>query len=152
MADAENEETTEPSNANGDGNQATQMARAAAIAAAGAATAYAARKALTARSSSESDSDSGEDSGRGSRGSGGNTGTALVSAVQSGWDVAKGSLMPVIEESATRAGSYVAERAPDIVKDTLLPRFIAGFEEGRGAERKSVRKSKSADAKEAAQD
>lgn len=108
------------------------LGRAAAIAAASGATAYAAKKALSARSSSvQDDDDRSSDTKSGSTSQ--RSATLLTTAVASGWDVAKDSLLPLIEEAATRAGAFVAERAPEVVRDVVVPRFIAGFERaGRG--------------------
>ena len=52
----------------------------------------------------------------------------VTAAVSSGWDVAKDSLLPVIEDAATKAGAFVADRAPEVVRDVVVPRFIAGFQ------------------------
>jgi hypothetical protein len=37
----------------------------------------------------------------------------------------------MLEDAATQAGEYVAKNAPDIVSETLVPKFINGFERGR---------------------
>jgi len=107
--------------------------RVAAIAAASGATAYAARKMLAGRS------DEGENgsSGKPKRRRGGVDPSSLVeAAVSSGWDVAKDSLLPVIEDAASRAGEFLGERAPEVVRDVIVPRFIAGFEKAGGRPRR----------------
>ena len=56
-------------------------------------------------------------------------GEPLVSA---GWDAAKGSVLPLVENGARAAGRFVAERSPDVVRDNILPPFIEAFTEARG--------------------
>ena len=46
--------------------------------------------------------------------------------------------MPVVEDAATKAGAFVAERAPEVVRDVVVPRFIEGFEEARGRSREAA--------------
>ena len=106
------------------------IGRVAAIAAASGATAYAARKVLSGRSV-------GENGGSKSRSkkSGVPAGSLVEAAVSSGWDVAKDSLIPVIEDAATRAGKFLGERAPEVVREVIVPRFIAGFEKAGGRPR-----------------
>ena len=105
------------------------LGRVAAIAAASGATAYAARKVLATRSTGGENGSK----GKGKRGrSGVDPGSLVEAAVASGWDVAKDSLIPVIEDAATRAGTFLGERAPDVVRDVIVPRFIAGFEKAGG--------------------
>jgi hypothetical protein len=109
------------------------IGRVAAIAAASGATAYAARKVLSGRSE-------GENGGSRSRSkkSGVPAGSLVEAAVSSGWDVAKDSLMPVIEDAATRAGQFLGERAPEVVRDVIVPRFISGFEKAGGRPREKA--------------
>jgi hypothetical protein len=122
MAEEHEESRTESEESNGH-----NLGRAAMIAAASGATAYAARKALSGRSSAD---DEGGKSN--AKGSGGESSASLVTAaVASGWDVAKDSLIPVVEDAAAKAGAFVAERAPELVRDVVVPRFIAGFERGK---------------------
>ena len=110
------------------------IAKAAAIAAASGATAYAARKVFESRSSGESN---GSEKSQKSGAAAGGSGALIGAAVTSGWDVAKDSLLPVVEDAATRAGSFLAERAPEVVRDVVVPRFIEGFEGARGRSRES---------------
>src|SRR5436305_2076742 len=63
-----------------------------------------------------------------SRSSSSGSASLVTAAVTSGWDVAKDSLLPVIEDAATKAGAFVADRAPEVVRDVVVPRFIAGFQ------------------------
>jgi hypothetical protein len=150
MAEEHVEETTESEESNGNGNgnsNGHQIGRMAVIAAASGATAYAAKKALESRSSSSSSGSDAEGEGSGagtkSKAKGKNsskkraeTSASLVgAAVSSGWDVAKDSLVPIIEDAATKAGGYAADRSPEVVRDVVIPRFISGFEKARGQER-----------------
>jgi hypothetical protein len=149
MAEENVEETTEQEESNGNGNghsNGHQIGRMAVIAAASGATAYAAKKALESRSSSSSSGSDDEGEGAGttktkskSKGSGkkrAESSASLVNAaVSSGWDVAKDSLIPIIEDAATKAGGYAADRSPEVVRDVVIPRFISGFEKARGKER-----------------
>jgi hypothetical protein len=127
------EPNAEDEQSNG-GSNGHNLGRMAAIAAASGATAYATKKALMARSASgqaENDRTSDEKSGSSSQSSA----TLLSTVVASGWDVAKDSLLPVVEAAATKAGAFVAERAPEVVRDVVVPRFIAGFERARRGRR-----------------
>jgi hypothetical protein len=55
-----------------------------------------------------------------------------------GWDAANDMLIPVAENAARAAGAYAAENSPDLVRDTLLPKFVDGFTEAHQAgEKKS---------------
>ena len=141
MASEEHTEDTgaEAEESNG-GSNGRNLGRVAAIAAASGATAYAARKALNSRSSSaESDDDTEPKQKSGSSDS---RASLVTAAVASGWDVAKDSLLPVVEDAATKAGAFVADRAPEVVRDVVVPQFIAGFER---ATRGSAKDDKSSD-------
>jgi len=35
------------------------------------------------------------------------------------------------EDAAAKAGTYVAQRSPEVVRDVVIPRFIDGFERGK---------------------
>jgi hypothetical protein len=117
------EETTDEGSNGGAGRTAV---RAAAIAAVSGATALAAKKAFGDRGSSE---DKPERSQR-RRGSD----DVLASVVSSAWDSARDSLVPMIEDAATSAGEYLARSGPELVRETIVPRFIKGFERGRGSQ------------------
>lgn len=128
-ADTEQQETGQQANGNGQSNGGHRTAvRAAAIAAATGATAFAARKAFSGRDSSEGDD---EPKQRRSKGRGDDTTVAAM--LTSGWDAAKDSLLPFAEDAADAAGEWVAKNGPEIVSDTLMPRFISGFEKARKA-------------------
>jgi hypothetical protein len=127
---AEDEQSNGAEQSNGGHSNGHNIGRMAVIAAASGATAYAAKRALGSKSSAND--------GEGKRQSGGSqgSGASVVSAaVSTGWDVAKDSLLPVIEDAATRAGALVAERAPEVVRDVVVPRFVAGFERARRSKR-----------------
>jgi hypothetical protein len=58
-------------------------------------------------------------------------GGALSTGLDAAWDAAREHLLPMIGEGAAAAGRYVAENAPDVVRETILPRFLHGFHEAR---------------------
>jgi hypothetical protein len=43
------------------------------------------------------------------------------------WDSASDTLLPHAEDAAEAAGRWVAENAPDVIRERLLPRFIEAF-------------------------
>ena len=55
------------------------------------------------------------------------TGGTASSAAAGGWDAARDSLLPLAENAAGAAGKYLAEHAPDVVRDRVVPRFIDAF-------------------------
>ena len=118
-------------NGNGSGGVGRTAVRAAAIAAVSGATALAAKKAFVDRGSSDDEGDKPERSQKKSK-SGNND--VLTSIVGSAWDSARDSLVPMIESAATSAGEYLAQNGPDLVTDTIVPKFIDGFERGRGSD------------------
>ena len=124
---AEKANTTEAKEANGGGQTnggGRKAVRAAAIAAATGATAIAAKKAFSGRS----DNDEGDSSDQ-AKPSGGSEGDSMFTEMlSSGWSAAKDSLLPFAEEAAGAAGEWVARSGPELVSDTLVPRFIRGFE------------------------
>lgn len=103
------------------------LATAAAAAAAGAAV-YGLRKALASggngkAASSEHDDyeDAGDESEEGGMRGGG--------MLQSVWESASDSLVPLAEQAADAAGKWVAENSPDLVREHLVPRFIESFQD-----------------------
>jgi hypothetical protein len=54
------------------------------------------------------------------------------SALDTAWDAASDHLLPVAGEAAATLGATVAKKAPEIVRDKLLPRFIEGFQKEAG--------------------
>jgi hypothetical protein len=132
MAVAEDEQTEQQ---NGSSGARTALVAAAAAAATGAA-AIAARKAVSHDDSNDSDDD--DDGGDGEsmvsklRPSGKSKGkrdtsSVLSSAASSAWDSAQGVILPIAEDAVAAAGKYLAEEAPDIVRERLVPRFIEAF-------------------------
>jgi hypothetical protein len=128
MAVAE-EEQTEQRN----GSSATRAALlAAAAAAATGAAAIAARKVL---SHEDDDSASDDDDGQsmvsklkpGKGKSRGDVSSVLSSAASSAWESAQGVILPIADDAMAAAGKYVAEEAPDLVRERLVPKFIEAF-------------------------
>jgi hypothetical protein len=107
----------------GDSGRKTAV-RAAVIAAATSATAIAAKKAFSGREGSQS----GE---KQRSGGSGNEDSMVGTMIASGWHAAKDSLLPFAEEAAGSAGEYLARNGPDFVRETLVPRFIRGFEQAQ---------------------
>lgn len=104
------------------------LATAAAAAAAGAAV-YGLRKALASggngkAASSEHDADY-EDDGDQSE-EGGMPGGGMLQSV---WESASDSLVPLAEQAADAAGKWVAENSPDLIREHLVPRFIESFQD-----------------------
>lgn len=54
------------------------------------------------------------------------------SLASGGWDAARDALLPAAEDAAGAAGAFVAQNAPEIVRDRIVPRFISSFNEARG--------------------
>ena len=135
MTSEEHTEDTgaETEESNGGSSNGHNLGRVAAIAAASGATAYAARKALGSRSSSSGQSDDSDDGEpkKKKNSSSESSASLMTAAVASGWDVAKDSLLPVVEDAATKAVAFVADRAPELVRDVVVPRFIAGFQRAK---------------------
>ena len=124
MAESEQSEQQEKQQNGHDGRRT--VVRAAALAAASGATALAAKKALS------HDSPSDDDTGARHRSSG-DAGSVMSSMVSSAWSSARGSVVPMIEDAAGQAGEYLAKNGPDLIRENIVPRFIRGFERGRGS-------------------
>lgn len=99
-----------------------------AVAAAAGAGAYALRKALASgggsgalarRNNGGGDHDQGDESE-----SGGGSRSALIDTV---WESASDAVVPVAEEAADAAGKWLAENAPDVIRERIIPRFIESF-------------------------
>jgi hypothetical protein len=92
----------------------------AAVAAAAGAAAYGLKKALAGSGGGTGLLRAGgdDDGDEGSRGG---------SVLQTVWDSASDTLLPHAEDAAEAAGKWVAENAPDVIRDRLLPRFIEAF-------------------------
>jgi hypothetical protein len=120
---AEAEETNGGNGSNG-GHRVVQ---AAAIAAATGAAALAAKKAFSARDQASA---SGETSGSQKK-SGGEGQSTIAAMASSSWSAASHTILPFAEEAAGAAGEWVGRNAPDVVVETIMPRFITGFEQAR---------------------
>ncbi len=129
---AEQSETTdkaeaEQSNGGNGSNGGHKVVQAAAIAAATGAAAFAAKKAFSARDQA---SESGEKTASKTK-SGGEDQSTIVAMASSSWAAASHTLVPFVEEAAGAAGDWVGRNAPDVVVETIVPRFITGFERAR---------------------
>jgi hypothetical protein len=130
MAVAEEEQTEQQ-----DGSSATRTALvAAAAAAATGAAALAARKALSHEDDDSGDDDGGDDGESmvsklkpGKSKSKRDTSSVLSSAASSAWESAQGVILPIAEDAMAAAGKYLAEEAPDLVRERLVPKFIEAF-------------------------
>ena len=115
--------SSEQGSQRGNGSDMRKTAlRAAAIAAASGATAIAAKKAFSDRPQSGSSA---------KQQNGGNSGSGdsmLGGVVGSGLHATKDSLLPFAEDAARAAGEYLARSGPDVVRDTIVPSFIDGFQ------------------------
>ena len=131
MAVAEDERTNEGQDQQQDGSGArTALIAAAAAAATGAAT-LAARKALSHDGNGNGGSrgrDDGDDGGSGSS-SKKDPGSMLSTVASSAWESASEIVLPMADEAVAAAGRYLAESAPDIVRERLVPKFIEAFNE-----------------------
>jgi hypothetical protein len=128
---AENETNDVEQQAEDGGHGARTAVKAAAAAAATGAAAVAVKKALSSDSNGKSKAggDGGEEGGRG--GKGGST-QLLASVASGGWEAAREHLLPLAEDAAGAAGSYLARNGPDVVREKIVPRFISGFQKARG--------------------
>ena len=99
------------------------------LAAAAGTAAFAASKAMTSRGKKSDDSGSSEDGG--ARGRGGRVSAEqLVSAIGSArWDVLRDLVIPIAENGARSAGAFVAKEGPEFLSESLVPKFIEGFNE-----------------------
>ena len=120
---AEETENQQQEERSGEGGGGTSTAvKAAAAAAATSVAAIAAKKALSNRG----------DSNGGSGSQHGDMGSMLNSALSGGWDAAKDALIPAAEDAAGAIGEWLAENAPDVVTERIVPRFIESFNEASG--------------------
>lgn len=102
------------------------------LAAAAGTAAFAASKAMSSRGEKADDSESANDGsprGRGGRASP----EQLISAIGNArWDVLRDLVVPVAENGARSAGAYVAREGPEFLSESLVPKFIDGFNEAQG--------------------
>jgi hypothetical protein len=92
------------------------------------AAAMAARKALS--HSSNGGSSNGDESS--SKKQKGGSSTMLTSIASGGWDAARDAVIPLAEDAAGAAGTWVAKNGPEIVRERIVPRFITSFNEEKG--------------------
>jgi hypothetical protein len=127
---AETKEATESGSSqqqkgSGNGSDTRNTAlRAAAIAAASGATAITAKKAFSDR---HEPSQSKQQNGGGP----GGADSLFGGMLGSGWHAAKDSLVPFAEDAANAAGEYLARSGPEFVRETIVPSFIAGFQDAQ---------------------
>jgi hypothetical protein len=88
---------------------------------------YALRKALASGGGSSNAlarrNGDGDDEGD-ENGNGGGSRSALLDTV---WDSASDAVLPMAEEAADAAGKWLAENAPDVMRERIIPRFIESF-------------------------
>ena len=96
----------------------------AAVAAAAGAAAYGLKKALEGSGGGSSLLPRGRDGGGDDEDGEGSRGGSMLQTV---WDSASDTLLPHAEDAAEAAGRWVAENAPDVIRERLLPRFIEAF-------------------------
>ena len=126
MAENETNEAEETIESGGSG--ARTAVKAAAAAAVTGAAAMAARKALS--HSSNGGSSNGDESS--SKKQKGGSSTMLTSIASGGWDAARDAVIPLAEDAAGAAGTWVAKNGPEIVRERIVPRFITSFNEEKG--------------------
>jgi hypothetical protein len=117
------EETTE-----GGGSGARTAVKAAAAAAVTGAAAMAARKAFSHSNGESSNGDRSPEKGK----SKGGSSTLLTSIASGGWDAARDAVIPLAEDAAGAAGTWLAKNGPEIVRDKIVPRFITSFNDAKG--------------------
>jgi hypothetical protein len=116
--------------ATGGGSGTRTAMKAAAAAAATGAAAMAVRKALSSSNGKSKNGSSGGESGERSQ-KGGKSGSLLTSVASGGWEAARDAVLPLAEDAAGAAGTYLAQNGPDVVRDKIVPRFISSFNEAR---------------------
>jgi hypothetical protein len=94
------------------GDSARTAVKTAAVAAGSSAVVLAARRALARRKENRAD-----------------LGDAVSAGIDAAWEAAREAMLPALGEAANAAGRYVGESAPDFVRDSILPRFIDGYQE-----------------------
>ena len=122
------DQTTEQSETRSGGAGRTAVKAAAAAAATGAA-AVAVRKAFGGSNGKSSSNGSGSSHKKGK-----GTGSFLTSIASGGWDAARDALVPLAEDAASAAGTYLGKNGPEVVRDTIVPSFISAFNEARGGD------------------
>ncbi|MGN6798077.1 MAG: hypothetical protein ACTHKS_08005 [Gaiellaceae bacterium] len=54
------------------------------------------------------------------------------STLDTAWDAASDHVLPVAGDAASSLGASVAKKAPEFVREELMPRFIEGFQREAG--------------------
>jgi hypothetical protein len=130
MPVAEQEQTEEHEQPDSSSGSRTALRAAAAAAATGAAS-YAVKKALSRSGNDgagEHDTHGESDNGGGRpQRRGGDTTSVVSSALASAWESASDVVLPMAEDAVAAAGRYLAEHAPEVVRERLVPRFIEAF-------------------------
>jgi hypothetical protein len=127
MADDNQQEQQEEQGRGESGGGASTAVKAAAAVAATSVAAYGAKKALSHRGSHN-----GQSSNGGSGSGKGDMGQMLNSVLSGGWEAARDALVPAAEDAAGAAGEWLAENAPEVVRERIVPRFIDSFNEKSG--------------------
>lgn len=123
--DKQNQQDEQQSSSGGGGG--STAVKAAAAAAATSVAAIAAKKALSHRGGSNGSSSNGDSESKGS-----DMSSMLTSALSGGWDAARDALLPAAEDAAGAAGEWVAQNAPEVIRERIVPRFIESFNEAGG--------------------
>jgi hypothetical protein len=112
------------------------------LAAAAGTAAFAASKAMGSRGKTNDDDDSESSKDGAAQARGGRVSTEQIfSAIGSArWDVLRDIVVPIAENGARSAGAYVAKEGPEFLSESLVPKFIDGFNEGQEQRSGSGRK------------
>jgi hypothetical protein len=130
MAENETQDQQEQQGTESSSGAKTAMKAAAAAAATGAA-AVAVRKALSGSNGKSHLKDLTSRNGKSDGKSEGGPGSFLTSIASGGWDAARDALVPLAEDAAGAAGTYLAKNGPEFVRETIVPRFIESFNDAR---------------------
>jgi hypothetical protein len=126
MAAEEQEQTNQEFQDEAGGGKGATAVKAAAAAAATGVAALAAKKALSGRGHDEHAKNGGSPAEKGQSES------IFSSMLSGGWDAARDSLLPIAEDAAAAAGEFLAQNAPDVIRERIVPRFIESFNQASG--------------------
>jgi hypothetical protein len=111
------------------------------LAAAAGTAAFAASKAMSSRGKQDDDDSESSEDGAARARSGRVSTEQVFSAIGSArWDVLRDIVVPIAENGARSAGAYVAKEGPEFLSESLVPKFIDGFNEGHEQRSGSGRK------------
>jgi hypothetical protein len=111
------------------------------LAAAAGTAAFAASKAMSSRGKQDDDESESSEDGAARTRSGRVSTEQVFSAIGSArWDVLRDIVVPIAENGARSAGAYVAKEGPEFLSESLVPKFIDGFNEGQEQRSGSGRK------------